>query len=95
MPGFGADGDTAYFLHGASGQPIVLEGTDTVVLASGNAPDTALEHELKGADVPFVTIGDCTIARSAEEAIYDGVATTRAFLAQLAENVTSAVKGAE
>ncbi|MGP2494438.1 oxidoreductase [Mesorhizobium sp. PUT5] len=92
---FGADGDTAYFLHGASGQPIVLEGTDTVVLASGNAPDTALEHELKGADVPFVTIGDCTIARSAEEAIYDGVATTRAFLAQLAENVTSAVKGAE
>jgi pyruvate/2-oxoglutarate dehydrogenase complex dihydrolipoamide dehydrogenase (E3) component len=90
---FGVDGDTAYFLHGASGQPIVLEGTDTVVLASGNAPDTALERELEGMEVPLVTVGDCTIARSAEEAIYDGVATTRDFLARVATNVASSVKG--
>ncbi|RWI16559.1 FAD-dependent oxidoreductase [Mesorhizobium sp.] len=84
---FGVDGDTAYFLHGASGQPIVVEGVDTVVVASGNVPDTTLERELGEVDVPFVTIGDCTIARSAEEAIYDGVATTRAFLAQVAADV--------
>ncbi|TIR91119.1 FAD-dependent oxidoreductase, partial [Mesorhizobium sp.] len=84
---FGVDGDTAYFLHGASGQPIVVEGVDTVVLASGNVPDTTLERELGEVDVPFVTIGDCTIARSAEEAIYDGVATTRAFLAEVAADV--------
>lgn len=91
---FGVDGDTAYFLHGASGQPIVMEGVDTVVLASGNAPDTALERELAGAEVPFVTIGDCTIARSAEEAIYDGVAATRAFLARVADTVAIPSKGA-
>ncbi|RTM06216.1 MAG: FAD-dependent oxidoreductase [Hyphomicrobiales bacterium] len=92
---FGVDGDTAYFLHGASGQPIVVDGVDTVVLASGNAPDMALERELGGGtDVPFVTIGDCTIARSAEEAIYDGVAATRAFLAQVAGNVATLSKDA-
>ena len=70
-----------------------LRGTPTVVLASGNAPDTALERELKGMEVPLVTVGDCTIARSAEEAIYDGVATTRDFLARVATNVASSVKG--
>ncbi len=91
---FGVDGDTAYFLHGASGQPIVVEGVDTVVLASGNAPDTVLERELGGMQVPFVTIGDCTIARSAEEAIYDGVAATRAFLARVADTVAIPFKGA-
>lgn len=58
-----------------------------MVVASGNVPDTTLERELGEVDVPFVTIGDCTIARSAEEAIYDGVATTRAFLAQVAADV--------
>lgn len=81
---FGIDADTAFFLHAASGQPILLEGVDTVVLASGNAPDMTLEREVKDLGVPFVTIGDSTIARSAEEAIYDGLAITRNFLTELA-----------
>lgn len=81
---FGVDADAAYFLHAASGQPIILEEVDTVVLAAGNAPDTALERAVKDLGTPFVTIGDSTIARSAEEAIHDGLAVTRSFLANLA-----------
>lgn len=62
-----------------------MEGVDTVVLASGNAPDMTLERELQGLSVPVVTVGDCTIARSAEEAIYDGLVVTRSFLGELVE----------
>lgn len=82
---YGADGDSAYFLHAASGKPVVIEGVDTVVLASGRAPDSMLEHQVKSLGRPHVTVGDCTIARSAEEAIYDGFVTTRQFLAGLAD----------
>lgn len=81
---FGVDGDTAYFLHGASGQPIILEAVDTVVLTSGRAPETGLERALQGMGVAVATLGDCTIARSAEEAIYDGLAITREFLGGIA-----------
>jgi 2,4-dienoyl-CoA reductase-like NADH-dependent reductase (Old Yellow Enzyme family) len=81
----GVDADAAYFLHGASGQVFVVDGVDSVVLASGRAPRMDLEHALRGIGIPFVTIGDCVIARSAEEAIFDGIATTRSFLAKIAD----------
>ncbi|PWJ82407.1 2,4-dienoyl-CoA reductase-like NADH-dependent reductase (Old Yellow Enzyme family) [Pseudaminobacter salicylatoxidans] len=77
---FGIDDDNAYFLHGASGQPTIMEGVDSLILCSGRAPDAALEQELGGCGLPFITIGDCTIARSAEEAIYDGLVEVRGFL---------------
>ncbi len=80
---FGIDGESAYFIHGASGQPIVLDGADSLVLCSGHAPDMTLEQELGHCRLPFVTIGDCTIARSAEEAIYDGLVEVRGFLEAL------------
>ncbi|QRZ16024.1 FAD-dependent oxidoreductase [Paracoccus methylovorus] len=77
---YGVDHDTAWFLHTASGAAVTVEGVDSVVLVEGNAPDMTLEREIAGLGLPFVTIGDCTIARSAEEAIYDGLAITRSFL---------------
>ena len=85
---YGVDGDTAYFLHAASAEPMVLSDVDTVVLASGHAPDTALERELRATGLPFTTLGDATIARSAEEAVYDGHSITRAFLSGLASAST-------
>ncbi len=81
---FGLDATAAYFTHAASGEPIVLEGVDTVVSVAGQAPQTALERQLQGAGLPFVTVGDCTMARSAEEAIHDGLVVTRRFLSGLA-----------
>ncbi|MCB5410681.1 FAD-dependent oxidoreductase [Pseudogemmobacter faecipullorum] len=77
---FGVDTDTAYFLHGASGQPIILEGLDSLVLATGRSPLLELEPVLHAAGLPFITIGDCATPRSAEEAIYEGLAEVSAFL---------------
>ena len=80
----GVDADAAYFLHGASGRVFVVEGADSVVLASARAPRTDLEHGLRGLGIPFAAIGDCVIARSAEEAIFDGVVATRSLLTKVA-----------
>lgn len=84
---YGAEGDTAYFLHTASGRPVVLEGVDTIVTASGRAPDDRLEHALAGSGVPLAVIGDAMLARSAEEAVCEGLAKTRALLAPLSRAV--------
>ncbi len=69
---FGADGDTVYFYHNASGQGIYCEGVDTLVMAQGHKPVTTLETALKGMDIETHLIGDCLSPRSAEEAIYEG-----------------------
>ena len=84
---YGVDAETAYFLHSSNGQPLVLENTETVVLVSGRVADMTLERAMKSTGIPFVTIGDCTIARSAEEAVYDGLAVTQAFLGNLSEEL--------
>ncbi len=74
---FGADGDTAYFHHTASGEPIVCEGMDTLVLAQGHQPATTLEESLRPYDVEIHLVGDCLSPRSAEEAIYEGLTAAR------------------
>lgn len=68
---FGADADTAYFQHSASGEPIIFEQMDTLVLAQGHTPEDSLASEL--GDHPFHMIGDCLAPRSAEEAVLDGL----------------------
>ncbi len=68
---YGADATTAYFLHTAAQEPVVLEEVDTIVLACPNAP----EDSLTGAAQAFehYLIGDCLAARTAEEAVYEGL----------------------
>ncbi len=74
---FGADGDTAYFHHMASGEPIVCEAMDTLVLAQGHQPVTELEAELRGRDMEIHLVGDCLSPRTAEEAIHEGLMAAR------------------
>lgn len=74
---FGADGDTVYFLHATSNEPIICEGVDTLVVAQGHQPVTTLEKELTGCDADVHLIGDCLSPRSAEEAIYEAFMTGR------------------
>jgi len=74
---FGADGDTAYFHHTASGDAIVCEDMDTLVLAQGHQPVTTLEDELQDRNVEIYMIGDCLSPRTAEEAIYEGFMIAR------------------
>ena len=74
---FGADGDTVYFLHSTSGEAIIFEGVDTLVMAQGHRPVTSLEEELADCPCDIHLIGDCLSPRSAEEAIYEGLMVAR------------------
>ena len=74
---FGADGDTAYFQHTTSDEPILCENMDTLIIAQGHRPDTALEQELAQTDVVVHLAGDCLSPRSAEEAVYEGLMAAR------------------
>ncbi len=75
---YGADGDTAYFQHNTSGEAIVCEHMDTLVIAQGHQPVTTLEQELAGTDIEIHLAGDCLSPRTAEEAVYEGFMVARA-----------------
>jgi pyruvate/2-oxoglutarate dehydrogenase complex dihydrolipoamide dehydrogenase (E3) component len=75
---FGADRNTAYFIHIVSGEPIICQDVDSVVLALGHAPEIALEAELAVLNLPIHLVGDCLSPRSAEEAVYEGLLAGRA-----------------
>ena len=70
---YGADGDTAYFEHTTSGEPIVCEGVETLVLALGHQADDDLEQALADFEGETIPIGDCLAPRTAEEAVLEGL----------------------
>ena len=69
---YGCDDSTVYLQHTASGEPMLLENIDSLVLCQGHQPVDTLGAELAGL-VPFDRIGDCLAPRTAEEAIYEGL----------------------
>ncbi|MCK1789756.1 FAD-dependent oxidoreductase [Pseudomonas violetae] len=69
---YGCDDNTVYLQHTASGEPMLLENIDTLVLCQGHQPVDTLGAELQGL-VEFRRIGDCLAPRTAEEAIYEGL----------------------
>lgn len=70
---FGADADSAYFQHTLSGEPVVMEGVDTVVTALGHRADTSLAAQLADWPGALHQIGDCLAPRTVEEAVLDGL----------------------
>ncbi|MGH6874281.1 MAG: FAD-dependent oxidoreductase, partial [Aestuariivirgaceae bacterium] len=70
---FGIDGTTAYFLHTAAQEAVILENVDTLVLACPNAPEDALAGELTPLVQNIQIIGDCLAPRTAEEAVFEGL----------------------
>lgn len=70
---FGADGETAYFQDTLTGDPILMEGVDTLVLALGHVAEGGLEEELAGLGIETRMIGDCVVPRTAEEAVFEGL----------------------
>lgn len=74
---FGADEDTAYFQHTTSGEAIVCENMDTLVIAQGHQSVITLEQDLAEIDVEVHLAGDCLSPRSAEEAVYEGLMAAR------------------
>ncbi len=70
---FGADQDSAYFQHTLNGDPIVLEGIDTIVTSLGHQPVTVLGDDLGNWDGDIHMIGDCLSPRTVEEAVLEGL----------------------
>ncbi|MBL8709921.1 MAG: FAD-dependent oxidoreductase [Rhodospirillaceae bacterium] len=70
---YGIDGDTVYFQHATSGEPIIIEGVDTLVASLGHARVATLEEELAGWTGEMHVIGDCLTPRTAEEAVLEGL----------------------
>jgi 2,4-dienoyl-CoA reductase-like NADH-dependent reductase (Old Yellow Enzyme family) len=70
---FGIDGTTAYFLHTAAQEAVVLENVDTLVLAYPNAPEDSLATQLQPFAADLQIIGDCLAPRTAEEAVFEGL----------------------
>ncbi|MFX0545275.1 FAD-dependent oxidoreductase [Roseovarius sp. S1116L3] len=70
---YGADDDTAYFIHSANGEAMLVEQTETLVLAQGTTSNDALLSALDGYDGTVIGIGDCMAPRTAEEAVLDGL----------------------
>ena len=69
----GADADTVYLQHSASGEAMLIEGVDTLVLAQGSESEDGLFGELEGYGGLVRPIGDCLAPRTAEEAVLDGL----------------------
>jgi 2,4-dienoyl-CoA reductase-like NADH-dependent reductase (Old Yellow Enzyme family) len=69
----GADADTVYFQHTTSGEPVICDGTETLVTALSRAADTSLETALAGYPGTVTAIGDCLAPRTAEEAVLEGL----------------------
>ena len=56
-----------------SGEAMLVEGVDTLVLAQGSESEDGLLAELEGYDGLVRPIGDCLAPRTAEEAVFDGL----------------------
>jgi 2,4-dienoyl-CoA reductase-like NADH-dependent reductase (Old Yellow Enzyme family) len=70
---YGVDGETVYLQHATSGEPIVLDGIDTLVASLGHERVHTLEDELDGWGGELHLIGDCLTPRTAEEAVFEGL----------------------
>src|SRR5262245_42985347 len=70
---FGADSDSVYFQHATSGEPIVLNEVNTLVLSQGHDRVATLEAGLVGYPGEIRVIGDALTPRTAEEAVLEGL----------------------
>jgi len=70
---FGVDGNTAFFQHATSGEPIIIDEIDTVVTSLGHGSVTGLADALENWPGELHMIGDCLSPRTAEEAVLDGL----------------------
>ncbi|MEZ5776322.1 MAG: FAD-dependent oxidoreductase [Hyphomicrobiaceae bacterium] len=69
---YGADGGTAYFQHLTSGEPLLCENTDTVVLNGALRAERDLEHALADFRGELRVVGDAAQPRTVEEAVLEG-----------------------
>ena len=76
---FGVDGETVYFQHAASGEPMIFEEVNTLVTSLGHRRVASLEDELENWAGELHLIGDCATPRTAEEAVLEGLKVATAI----------------
>ncbi len=76
---FGVDSNTVYMQHTLSGEPIIIEGVDTLVAALGHEPVNPLREELAGWPGEVRFAGDCLSPRTVEEAVLEGLRVATAL----------------
>jgi 2,4-dienoyl-CoA reductase-like NADH-dependent reductase (Old Yellow Enzyme family) len=70
---YGSDSDSVYLQHIGSGEAVVIDKVDTLVLCTGHAPVDELSEGLQDLDIDVHVIGDAASPRTAEEAVYEGL----------------------
>ncbi|MGH6719787.1 MAG: FAD-dependent oxidoreductase, partial [Alphaproteobacteria bacterium] len=70
---YGVDAQTVYLQHATSGEAILCEDVDTLVLAQGHDREATLGDALEDYAGELHVIGDCLAARTAEEAVLEGL----------------------
>lgn len=76
---YGSDASTIYMEHTASGEPIIFEGIETLVLSQGHDRVDELEQDLDGFAGDVHVIGDALTPRTAEEAVLEGLKVGRSL----------------
>ena len=70
---YGSDSDSVYLQHQSSGEAVVIDKVDTLVLCTGHTPVDDLSDELQALGIEAHIIGDAAAPRTAEEAVYEGL----------------------
>jgi 2,4-dienoyl-CoA reductase-like NADH-dependent reductase (Old Yellow Enzyme family)/thioredoxin reductase len=70
---YGSDSNTVYLQHIASGEAVVIDAIDTLVLCTGHEPVSELTDELEDLGTDLRIIGDAAAPRTAEEAVFEGL----------------------
>jgi 2,4-dienoyl-CoA reductase-like NADH-dependent reductase (Old Yellow Enzyme family)/thioredoxin reductase len=70
---YGSDADSVYLQHQSSGEAVVIDKVDTLVLCTGHSPVDTLCDALADLDMEIHVIGDAAAPRTAEEAVYEGL----------------------
>jgi 2,4-dienoyl-CoA reductase-like NADH-dependent reductase (Old Yellow Enzyme family) len=70
---YGSDADSVYLQHIGSGEAVVIDKVDTLVLCTGHTPVDELSDSLEDMGVEVRVIGDAASPRTAEEAVYEGL----------------------
>jgi 2,4-dienoyl-CoA reductase-like NADH-dependent reductase (Old Yellow Enzyme family)/thioredoxin reductase len=70
---YGSDSDSVYLQHVTSGEAVIVDKIETLVLCLGHTPVEEFSEALQEIGIEARVIGDAASPRTAEEAVYEGL----------------------
>ena len=70
---YGADESSVYLQHVLTGEPVIIDGVGSLVLAQGHEPVDDLSAGLLAEGREVHLVGDCLAPRTVEEAVLEGL----------------------